>query len=182
MSQTRHRKRRGGLDKERVRCLNALGFCWERKPPITAVWEQHIHDLKAFKKIHGHCNVPLRYPLNPTLGSWVNKVRHHKKRGVLAEDKIRFLDALGFSWARKLHGVQVPWEQRISDLKAFKKKHGHCNVPAEDRTNPALGRWVANVRQRKKRGELAEDKIRILDALGFCWVRLQMPMLPKKPT
>ena len=179
VSQTRHRKKGGKLDKGQVRCLNALGFCWERKPPIAAIWKQHIHDLTVFKKEHDHCNVPFRYPLKPGLGRWVLGVRHRKKRGVLAEDKILLLDALGFSWARKLPGIKVPWEERINDLRAFKKKHGHCNVPGGYQANPALGRWVFNLRQRKKRGELTEDQILSLDALGFRWGSLEMPKLPK---
>ena len=74
------------------------------------------------------------------------------------------------------------WEQHIRDLKAFKKANGHCNVPAVYHPNFALGRWVANLRKRKNRGELTEDNIFSLDALGFCWVRLKTPRLPKKPT
>ena len=119
---------------------------------------------------HSHCNVPLRYPVNPALGHWVISIRQ-SKRGELAGDKIRVLDALGFCWAMKRSGVPVPWEQRIEDLKAFTKEHGHCNVPYRYPANLALGYWASNVRQRRKHGKLAEDKIRTLDALGFCWAR-----------
>ena len=175
---TRRRMKQGELDKEKIRYLNALGFSWAPRDS----WDRRINDLKAFKKEHGHCNVPLRYPPNPALGSWVIGLRQWKKRGMLTDDKILLLDALGFSWAMKQRGVQVSWEQRINDLKAFKKEHGHCNVPFAYRRNPALAAWVANVRQRKKRGELTEDKIRMLDDLGFCWVRHERSNPPKKPT
>ena len=137
-----------------------------------ASWKHRIRDLKLFKKEHGHCNVPQKYQPNLALGHWVAKMRHWKKRGKLAEDKILILDGLGFVWAIKPRGVQVSWKQRIHDLEAFKKKHCHCNVPQRYSLNPALGHWVANLRQRKKRGELAEDRIHMLDALGFCWDRL----------
>jgi len=90
------------------------------------------------------------------------------------------LDALGFSWMIKMRGIQVPWKQRINDLKAFKKKHGHCNVSNEYRPNLSLGQWVSNLRQRKKLGTLAEDKILILDTLGFSWVMSEMSNRPKK--
>jgi hypothetical protein len=164
---TRQRKKQGKLDQAKVRCLNALGFSWAPRE----TWDQHIHDLKAFKKKHGHCNVPWRYPLNPVLGWWVNGIRQRKRRGKLAEDRILLLNTLGFCWAMKPRGVQVPWEQRINALKVYKKEHGHCNVSSKDRANHALARWVANVRHRKKHGELTEDKILSPDALGFCWVR-----------
>jgi hypothetical protein len=176
VAQIRKRQKRGELDREQFRSLNALGFWWS---PLDT-WGRHIHDLKAFKKEHGHCNVPCRYPPNPTLGNWVNTIRQWKNRSRLTEEQILILDALGFSWSMKQRGVQVPWEERIKDLKAFKKKHGHCNVPAGYQPNPTLGSWVYNLRQRRKQGKLAEDKIRILDALGFYWGRRGKSKLPKK--
>jgi hypothetical protein len=177
VANVRHRKKRGRLDKETVRCLDALGFSWTPRE----TWVQRIRALKAFKKVHGHCNVPMRYPPDPVLGHWVNGVRQRRKLGTIAEDKIRLLDALGFSWARKPPAVMVPWEQNVNALKAFRKEHGHCNVPYNYLPNRALGHWVANLRQRKKHGTLAEDKILGLDALGFRWERLEAPRLPKEP-
>jgi Helicase associated domain len=176
VANTRHRKKRGELDEERIRCLNALGFRSEQR----VTWEQHIRDLKAFKKKHGHCDVPLRYPLNRSLANWVNGVRQSKKHGTLAEERIRLLDTLGFSWMTKRPAILVSWEQRINELKAFKQEHGHCNVPSNYQPNPTLGRWITNLRQRKKRGELGEDKILLLDSLGFCWARYEKPNLLKK--
>jgi len=136
---------------------------------LLSSWDQRFKELKAFKKEHGHCDVPFRYQPNPTLGHWVANIRHAKKFDTLAEDKFLILDALGFTWMIKPHGIQVPWKQRINDLKAFKKEHGHCKVPNEYQPNPALGKWVSNLRQRKKLGTLAEDKTLMLDGLGFCW-------------
>jgi len=167
VSNLRQRKKHGKLADDRILTLDALGFCWDRQ----TTWKQCIHDLKAFKKEHGHCDVPNRYPPNPFLGRWIRTVRHAKKQGTLAKDKFLILDTLGLCWVIKPHGIQVPWKQRIHDLKAFKKIHRHCNVPYEYQPNPALGCWVSNLRKRKKRGELAEDIILVLDGLGFCWVR-----------
>ena len=162
MANVRNSKKQGRLSEERVRRLDALAFCWVLRPGPAASWEQRINDLKAFKQEHGHCNVPFEYPPNPALGGWVSDARQQKKRGKLDREKIRCLNALGFCWTR-----QTTWEQRIHDLKVFKEKHGHCNVPFRYPPNPVLGRWVNSVRQWKKRGALTEDKIRLLDALGF---------------
>ncbi|MEI8376340.1 MAG: helicase associated domain-containing protein [Planctomycetota bacterium] len=106
-------------------------------PSRQSSWEQWFKELKAFNKTHGHCNVPSRYSLNSTLGSWVDRVRRAKKQGTLAEEKVCRLDALGFRWER-----QTPWKQRIKDLKAFKKAHGHCNVSHKYQPDLALGQWV----------------------------------------
>ena len=167
VSNIRHAKKHGKLAEERVRRLDALVFSWEREVP----WEQRIHDLKAFKKKHGHCNVPHKYQPNPALGRWVDRVRKARKQCKLTEERVRRLDAIGFCWVRR--PPKVPWKQRINDLKAFKKEYGHCNVPYRYPPNPALGEWVANVRRRKKRGTLTEDKILSLNALGFVWEGLK---------
>ncbi len=168
VSYLRRRKNRGKIDQKTIKCLDALDFSWGRR-----AWKQHVHDLKVFKNKNGHCKVPFRYPLNPTLGQWVNSVRQWKKQGKLTEDKILILDALDFTWMIKMRGIRVPWKQRIHDLKAFKNIHGHCNVPYEYPPKPALGHWVNNVRQQKKLGTLTEDRILRLDALGFVWKSLK---------
>jgi superfamily II DNA or RNA helicase len=59
------------------------------------------------------------------------------------------------------------WDERFGELKAFKEKHGHCNVPLKWRDNAQLGRWV--VKQRSKRAQLSSDRIARLDSLGFSW-------------
>ena len=103
---------------------------------------------------------------NPALGHWVHHVRRAKKNGTLAEEIVRRLDVLGFCWA-----PWKTWEQHIDDLKSFRETHGHCNVPKQYPANPAPGSWVRNVRKARKDGTLAEERVRRLDALGFCWVR-----------
>ena len=129
----RRKKKHCKLTEKKVRCLDALGFVWVCK---LSSLKQHIHDLKAFKKKHGHCDVPSQYSLNPALGRWVNYVRNAKSRGMLSEDKILILDALGFSWTINPHVIRVPWKQRIHDMKGFKKNYGHCNVPQQYQPNP----------------------------------------------
>jgi hypothetical protein len=138
--------------------------------------------LETFKQIHGHCNVSSEDKANLALGRWVASLRHRKKDGTLAKDRILLLDSLGFCWERKpsiAAANAAAWEQRINDLKAFQKKHGHCNVASTYKPNPALAKWVANVRQRKKLGELTEEQVLSLDALGFRWARQDRS--PKEP-
>ena len=45
-------------------------------------------------------------------------------------------------------GLPLPsWEQRFQELESFKRTQGHCNVPARYPPNPALAKWVVNVRK-----------------------------------
>src|SRR5208337_2164873 len=62
------------------------------------------------------------------------------------------------------------WERRLKELEAFKKKHGHCNVPAKYPSNLPLANWVFYIRGLKKSGRIASDLARRLNGLGFTWV------------
>ena len=139
-------------------------------------WEQRFRELESFKQTHGHCNVSCEDKANPALGRWVASLRHRKKEGTLAKDRILLLDSLGFCWERKpsiAAANAAAWKQRINDLKSFKKKHGHCNVPSDYSPNRSLGIWVRNIRSKKKAGKLAKDRIRRLEGLGFSWVLIK---------
>ncbi|KAJ1449277.1 helicase associated domain-containing protein, partial [Pelagophyceae sp. CCMP2097] len=61
------------------------------------------------------------------------------------------------------------WPARYAQLAAYHADHGHCTVPLNwvvaDGTR--LGRWVAAQRRHHKLGELDDDKVAKLDALGF---------------
>jgi hypothetical protein len=61
------------------------------------------------------------------------------------------------------------WNKMLRLLGEFRKKFGHCKVPAQWKSNPQLGRWVTALRYRQKMKDLPADRFRQLDALGFVW-------------
>ena len=61
------------------------------------------------------------------------------------------------------------WEDMLQALETFRKEHSHCNVRANWKKNPQLGRWVAMQRYRRKIGELPPKCVEQLDKLGFVW-------------
>lgn len=56
--------------------------------------------------------------------------------GRLTEDRIRRLEEIGFVWS-----LRDDWQKHYDELKAFKEKNGHCNVPARYAANRRLGIW-----------------------------------------
>ena len=38
-------------------------------------WHMFYQQMLAYKKEHGDCRVPIRWPPNPQLGAWVNRMR-----------------------------------------------------------------------------------------------------------
>jgi hypothetical protein len=72
------------------------------------------------------------------------------------------------------------FEQKITDLIAFKAKHGHCNAPPQLSSEyKSLGEWCSNARSHYKQIQegkissrpLSHNQIKSLDALGFEWDR-----------
>jgi hypothetical protein len=141
------------LTSERIAQLDALGFCWDA---VAALWDKNVAELVTFKKVNGHCKVVNSGPF----GRWCRNVRQYRKQGVLSEEKIAQLDAIGFLW----DPFTTAWDKKLVELAAYKKINGHCNVNID---SGPLGTWCDNIRQRQ--AILSQEKIAQLDALGFLW-------------
>ena len=70
----------------------------------------------------------------------------------------------------------VIWDQHLASLRAYKCRHGDCNVPGRWAEDPRLANWVNRQRTGKKnldRGEpckgMTAARAAKLDALGFAW-------------
>jgi hypothetical protein len=59
------------------------------------------------------------------------------------------------------------WEAKLSELKLFSKRFGHCNVPQYWPENKSLGCWV--IHQRAYKYRISPKRIEKLDKLGFIW-------------
>ena len=67
------------------------------------------------------------------------------------------------------------WKQRLKELKAYKKKHGDCLVPAKYQHNAKLGVWVYKQRTHYKKwlnglkAYITQDRIDQLNEIDFAW-------------
>jgi hypothetical protein len=67
------------------------------------------------------------------------------------------------------------WNDRYSELVAFKSELGHCNVPYHWPSNPPLSQWVKRQRHQYKlkvegkHSNLTNDREQVLAAVGFVW-------------
>lgn len=122
--------------------------------------------LRTYKKRHGDCNVPGIWKQDPSLQFWVQGQRKLKEMGQLYPERIRRLDAQGFTWDTSR--VQK-WEAMYSRLCTYKKRYGDCNVTRNLKQDRSLALWVGTQRQRKAKGRLSPERIRRLKTLGFAW-------------
>lgn len=151
------------LELDRVSKLNKLNFRWNFL--LNESWEQKFIQLCQFQNEYGHCNVPLRYHGNSSLGTWVNMQRSLYKKGTLIEERVFKLLNLGFIF----DPISQIWKEKISALCEFKLQFGHCIVPAKYKENPSLGTWVSKQRMEYRVKRLSQDKVLQLEALGFIW-------------
>ena len=157
------------LTQERIARLESESFIWCQK---DAVWWQRYHELKLFQKNNGHCIVPARYELHPSLGNWVSAQRAYFKKNMLSNDRKMHLDRIGFTWDPS----EQFWNERFEELKLYKAEHGHCFVPKSCNQYEHLGHWISNQRRLGKlfhRGEecggMTEKRIELLNDVGFGW-------------
>jgi hypothetical protein len=149
-----------------------------RRQREDSAWEDRLSELADFHKIHGHCNVPRKYSDNLKLGQWVaaqrTQYRFHKEGKISPRmlSRIEELESLGFEWKRACFTV---WEDLLSELAEYRKIHGHCNVPWNDKDNLKLSNWVANQRRQHrlhlegKTSPMTTLRIQELESLGFEW-------------
>eukprot|EP00816_Leptocylindrus_hargravesii_P012317 CAMPEP_0196807660 /NCGR_PEP_ID=MMETSP1362-20130617/7659_1 /TAXON_ID=163516 /ORGANISM="Leptocylindrus danicus, Strain CCMP1856" /LENGTH=381 /DNA_ID=CAMNT_0042181671 /DNA_START=280 /DNA_END=1425 /DNA_ORIENTATION=- len=55
--------------------------------------------------------------------------------------KIELLESEGFCWEYE-NKREKKWHEMYAELREYKKKNGHCNVPKKCRANQKLGSWV----------------------------------------
>ena len=53
---------------------------------IGIAFAQKLNELEEFQRENGHCLVPKRYSINPSLGNWVNKQRQNYRRNLMREN------------------------------------------------------------------------------------------------
>ena len=156
----------GKLSQERADLLDCIGFSWE---PIDEAWTARFDELVDFKNENGDCNVPMR---QGSLGMWVANQRSYYKNGKLSQERIEFLESVGFEWVRQVQTrtqswkLDERWKMKYTELVQYLIEHGNCNVP---RKYGPLGRWVGNQRTAYKDGSMSQFRIDYLDSIGFVW-------------
>jgi hypothetical protein len=171
----------------RLQALESLGFEWHIIG-AAAAWEDRLSELADYRKIHGHCNVPRNYSENTKLASWVKRQKYQHqlhlkgKTSYMTLSHIKELESVGFEWAICVSA----WDNRLSELAAYRKIHGHCNVCRGNSDNTKLGEWVRTQRiayrlhVEGKASPMTTFRIQQLESLSFEWTS-RVQVTPKKP-
>lgn len=130
---------------------------------VTDPWEVGFAALTRFYAREGHCR-PSRFHRegNFSLGPWVSNQRYYKDK--LTPEHRRRLNRLGFVWNWR----DYLWDLGFATLLEFKRREGHCRVPASHvEGNYMLGYWVSS--QRRNRNKMSAERKTRLNNIGFIW-------------
>ena len=150
----------GWLSEYRINKLNSIGFNFSLN---RSIFESHFNDLLKFKEKYGHLVVPLKCDDFPSLGPWVAAIRNKK----IPTERKKRLNSIGFVW----DVLEANWQRRYQEVKEYKKKHGTFRI-ADRKKLINLHSWMIRMRTAKRYGrtdELSEERIKLLDDIGFNW-------------
>jgi hypothetical protein len=166
----RRQRKQGTLAAVRIERLDAIGFSWSLRTRrfVARDWDGMVAQLRAFHRRHGHSNVPHASRTHRELAAWLHAVRCNKRSGRLDAERVRQLDALDVIWEPQ----QTRWEKMFAALVEYRGRHGDCNVPFGWPENPPLAKWIKGLRTAQKRGDLDDERLQRLEAIGFAWERV----------
>ncbi|KAL7491067.1 hypothetical protein ACHAWT_001542 [Skeletonema menzelii] len=145
----------------------------------VCAWRKKFDQLREFAREHGHCNVPQKYPSNPSLGRWVARQRLFMRQcldaqedsnaalpssQMDADERMKLLRTIGLHASPNKKGSKncvsgvfiscrnnKEWDNRFAELLRYKTIYGNCDVPVKTEGDfKSLGRWVTSQRKKYK--------------------------------
>lgn len=158
-------QRPGRLTVEQAAKLEKLGIRWNHR--LEAAWEKGFASAQKYRTEHGDLLVPVRYrdKNDFALGEWIVYNRQRYLGGNLTQNRIERLEAIGMVWSTS----NDLWEQNYAAATQYYLEHGDLEVPIKYETPSGfgLGVWLGAQRAAHKAGELPQEQVERLDALGM---------------
>jgi Helicase associated domain len=161
--------RAGDLPRQQVKALASIrGWEW-RTNRRSRPFDEVLQILRAYADAHGHVDAPGQYRQPRTgygLGAWLRHRRMRYHAGRMPKSQVKALESLpGWTWTtgtfRRIHDL-------LRALSVYAKKHGHTEVPRNDRGLDGQVRWI----RRQYPQQLTREQIRAFEALpGWSWVQ-----------
>ena len=170
VSDQRKSKKRGELSDERIAILEAIpGWAWKGWD-----YDRTVKEFCALRARLGYNpSILSPNPIERRFGYWLSSQRESKRRGDILKERIAILEAIpGWTW--KAHN----YDESANRFRAFREGLG-CDprYTSSDPVEQKMARWMSTQRKLKKRGELPDERIAILEAIP-CW-RWEAPIGPR---
>ena len=149
----------GSLSVEQIEKLNKIGMCW--LVAHERIWEEQYAKAKAHFVATGKLLPPYK---SESLKYWVTHQRSKYHAGLLSEDKIERLEAIGMVW-----DLDEEWERMFRLAERYYYSNGNLDIPITYVTEDGekLGRWYRGRVRDFRRGDLSEERKARLFSIGF---------------
>ena len=157
------RMNKDSLSEIQVKLLNEIDFKWN---VLDEEFEDKINELLEYKAEYGDLLVPRRYPKNPKLANWVQRIRSPKDKAILSEYKINRLNQIGFVW----NVEDYNWNLRFKELSDYYKEINYKGGRVSSYPNSKLRSWIGRQRLSFIEGKLSPERIEKLKSINFMFV------------
>lgn len=162
------------LTPDRIRRLEEVGFVWSLH---KLRWDEHFDRYCEYVRENG---TDATLPENDTLRTWAQKQRKLFKKGgklelvgtalspVALKKRREKLESIGFV----LEVRESKWMEKYEMLQEYFRNNGNCLVP---HNIPVLGKWVDDQRRQYRKRQsggkstLTDERLQLLEAIGFVW-------------
>ncbi|MDA9818809.1 DEAD/DEAH box helicase family protein [Methylophilaceae bacterium] len=148
---------------------NLPGWTWKLK---EFYWRSNYEYVLNFSIKEGHLKIPKQIRIGPEKLNplqWMELCRKNKRDGekFFTKKKIKLCEKIpGWFWETSVTKYQT---EGFKELKTFVKENGHPFVKKEYKTSNAfaLGEYLLNVRNRKRKGNIEQNEIDQFESLPF---------------
>lgn len=140
---------------------------------MEARWEVLCQAAADAAVKEGTLELPRSYTIHSgvPVGKWLElqrQVQAGQRPGRLTAEQAAKLEKLGIRWN---HRLEAAWEKGFASAQKYRTEHGDLEVPIKYETPSGfgLGVWLGAQRAAHKAGELPQEQVERLDALGMDW-------------
>ena len=151
---------------EREKMLDDLGMVWDQPDYL---WNRNYEAAKCYFARFGDLNVPVGHVENGVkLYNWLADLRKKYRAGVMTDEQIEQMNALGMRWYSK---TELAWINGYEHVKEYVNEHGTADAPlsyvCED--GYKLGVWLSKCREKYAKGTLTDSQIKQLEDIKIVW-------------
>ncbi|MCD7746588.1 MAG: Helicase associated domain protein [Lachnospiraceae bacterium] len=153
------------LSAARKEKLDAIGMEW-----ASDSWESRFALVKKWYRENGNLAITQDTVADGVwIGKWLASQKKALEEGKLSQRQKELLSELPSDGMVK---ASARWKEMYQDAKEFSEKHGNlASIPRDyyGTRGTSLYTWVLNQRKIRRAGKMNEEKIQLLDAIGFVW-------------
>jgi Helicase associated domain len=132
----------------------------------SSEWELRRTELADYVRAHGDAHCGFRQSDPKALSRWCKKQRTAHKSGTLPEAHCAALAELSFAFDSEV----AEWRRWYNELCRFRQVHGVVEPgPFTAESEFYLRNWCSVQRVSRRNGRLGDERIALLDELGFDW-------------